>query len=332
VKRVGNLMERVAGFGDLRQAFFRAAKGKRHQRSVARFFRDLEPELIALGRELRSGAYRPGPFETFTIRDPKERLISCPPFRDRVVHHAVIGALEPVLETRFDPDSYGCRKGRGLDAALKRAQTLAHRHAYVLRTDVRRFYDSIDLAVLRGQLRRIVKDRELLLLLDRILGPGTRGLPIGSLTSQWLANLYLTPLDRHLRSVPEARGQVRYMDDVLVFGESRETVKRVLEEVRAFLRDDLCLSLKRRATAVLPVGAGFPFLGFRVYPRRLEVRRETFRRFKAGLRRAEWEHRTGRLGVAELAASVTSRIAHLDRARSRCLRSRFLETRRAIEW
>jgi len=332
VKRIGHLMDRVTDFGNLVLAFRKASRGKRRRPAVVRFFRDLETELLRLATELAEGSYRPGPFQTFTIRDPKERLISCPPFRDRVVHHAVVNLLEPILEARFDPDSYGCRKGRGMDAALGRALAHTRRHPFFLRTDVRRFYDSIDRRVLHGQLGRILKDRRLLGLLVRIVGEEGTGLPIGSLTSQWLANLYLTPLDRWLRIHRDAKGQTRYMDDVLVFGDDRAGLRRVRTDLRAYLRSELRLELKENVTRTGRTRDGVPFLGFRMHPSGVHVRRTTLRRFFAGVRDVEWRCRTGEIDAQALAASVTSRIAHLDRGRSLPLRRRFFERRRAMEW
>ena len=325
-------MERVASFPNLLKAFGRAARGKRGRRSVTRFFRDLEPELLRLRREIEDGSYRPGGYRTFTIHDPKARLISMPPFRDRVVHHAIVAVLEPVLEARFDADSYGCRKGRGMDRALDRAIAFARRHRWSLKTDVHKFYESIDHEVLLVQIGRIVKDRRLLDLLARIVRGGSPGLPIGSLTSQWLANLYLTPLDRALRRSRHVKGQVRYMDDVVVFGEDREGMRQALLEIRALLADELRLRLKESVTRLGETRWGVPFLGFRVLPDGLEVRRETFRRFVRGVRHAEGAFRAGRISDRDLAESVTSRVAHLQRARTRALLVRTLESWPEVMW
>jgi retron-type reverse transcriptase len=332
VKRLGGLFDRVASFGNLLEAFDRAAKGKRERPAVAAFFRRREEELCLLRRELLDGGYRPGSFRQFTIHDPKEREISVPPFRDRVVHHAVIGVLEPVFEARFDRDSYGCRKDLGIDAALARALAFVRRFPFCLKTDVAKFFPSVDHAVVAAELRRILKDGRLLDLLDRILAAHEPGLPIGSLTSQWLANHVLTPLDRFLRGRPEVRGQIRYMDDVLVFGESRAELKGTLLAMRGFLADELHLALKDRVTAIHPTRKGVPFLGFRVKPRGIEVRREGFRRFREGMRRAEWLCRTGRITVDELRDSVTSRLAHLGRARSLALRRAYFARSPPMEW
>jgi hypothetical protein len=332
VKRVGGLFERVASFENLLAAYERAAKGKRKRPAVAAFFRTREEEIGRLHRELLEGRWRPGGFREFTIFDPKERAISVPPFRDRVVHHAVIGVLEPIFEARFDRDSYGCRKGLGMDAALARALSFVRRFPFCLKTDVLKFFPSVSHEVVRGLLRRLLKDRRLLGLLDRILAAHEPGLPIGSLVSQWVANFVLTPLDRFLRTLPTAGAQIRYMDDILVFGADRAALRSVVGAVRAFLREDLRLRLKESVTAIHPTNAGVPFLGFRVTPRGIEVRRQGFRRFGDGLRRAEWLFRTGRLDTAALAASVRSRIAHLSRARSLPLRRAFFARAPPVEW
>ena len=332
MKRVGGLFEPAVSFKNLREAYRRASKGKRFRPASAQFFRHLEVELLRLRDELLSETWRPGEHACFTIHDPKERLISVPPFRDRVVHHAVIGVLEPVLEARFDFDSYGCRKGRGMDRALLRAQQYTRKRAFVLKTDVRRFFPSIPHAVIRRLVRDVVKDRRMLDLLDRIVEGHEPGLPIGTLTSQWLANLTLTPLDRMLRNLPEARGQVRYMDDVLVFGEGRKELRSVATAMAEFLDSELGLRLKPRATVIRRTRDGVPFLGFRVMPGSIEVRPETFRWFRKGVLHAEWEWRQGRLTTAALSSSTGSRIAHLARGRSLGLRRAFFARSPPTEW
>jgi len=332
MKRVGGLFEPAVSFESLHEAWRRASKGKRLRPASAQFFRYLEVELLRLRDELLGETWRPGAHTCFTIHDPKERLISVPPFRDRVVHHAVIGVLEPVFEARFDFDSYGCRKGRGMDRALLRAQQFTRKRAFVLKTDVQRFFPSIPHPVVRRLYHRVVKDPRMLRLLDRIVEGHEPGLPIGTLTSQWLANLTLTPLDRMLRVLPEAKGQVRYMDDVLVFGDGRKELRTVTAAMEEFLRAELGLRLKERVTVVRRTRDGVPFLGFRVMPGSIEVRRETFRRFSMGVRKAEWEWRQGRLTTLELASSQQSRTAHLARGRTLGLRRAFFARSPPMEW
>jgi RNA-directed DNA polymerase len=197
MKRANGLFEPMIRFDNLIRAAGRASRGKRHQPAVARFLFDLEPGLLRLQAALANGTYRPGRYTVFEIRDPKRRRICAAPFRDRVVHHAVYNILEPYLDKRLIFDTYACRTGKGGHAAIHRAQRFARRHRYFLKCDIKRYFESIDHNILKVLLRRIIKDRRLLAILGTIIDhqpPYTelgRGLPIGNLTSQHFANLYL---------------------------------------------------------------------------------------------------------------------------------------------
>ena len=140
MKRVGGLWPALVSLPHLMESFKKAAAGKRSRPDVARFLLNLEPELLALQRELESGAYRPGAYRSFTVREPKPRLISAAPFRDRVVHHALTGVLEPVYERRFTADSYACRPGFGTHRALARAREGAARYRHALKCDIRKYF------------------------------------------------------------------------------------------------------------------------------------------------------------------------------------------------
>ncbi|MBU0754152.1 MAG: reverse transcriptase/maturase family protein [Planctomycetes bacterium] len=331
MKRIGGLMPRVFSFPNLLLAFRRASKGKKDRPAVARFAMDLEPELLRLQRQLENGVWKPGRYAHFTIRDPKERVISVAPFPDRVVHHAVINVTAPFLEARFDFDSYGCREGKGMDRALARARRHARRFDWCLKMDIRHFFASVCHDRLKGLLRETFKDEALLAVLDKIIDSVEAGLPLGNLTSQWLANFYLTPFDRFLRQRPEVRGMIRYMDDLLVFGSGRAALCSLLPLIKNYLEEELKLRLKEKMTHIHPTWAGIPFLGFRVFADRLLLRRETWKRFRTRLKQREWECRTDRLTDEELAESVTSMIAHLERASSEGLRRRFFESRISMQ-
>ncbi|MCO5164975.1 MAG: reverse transcriptase/maturase family protein [Planctomycetes bacterium] len=267
--------------------------------------------------------------------DPKRRTITVAPFRDRVVHHALIAAIAPTLERGMDPDSFGCRAGKGTDGALARAQALARRHPWVLRADVAAFFASVPHDVLLGQVARLFKDGRLLCLLDRIVragGESGRGLPIGHLTSQWLANLYLTPLDRHLRRRPEVLGYARYMDDLVIFGPSAAALRGTRAALAAFLAEPLGLALNPRATQSHRVRDGFPFLGFRVRRGGLGLRASTWRRLRSGVAERERTFRRGDLDEAGLAASVQSTLAHVARVDARGLRRAWLARQPPVVW
>jgi hypothetical protein len=326
MKRVGGLFPRIVAFHNLLAAERRAARGKRDRPAVQQFEFHLERELILLQEELCAGTYRPGPFVSFEVHDPKRRAICAAPFRDRVVHHAICDVLEPVFERRAIHDSYACRLGKGSHAAVARAQALARRWPYVLKCDVRRFFASVDHGVLRALLARLFKEPALLALLHRIIehgppgAPAGIGLPIGNLTSQHFANLYLGELDHHVKDRLGVRGYLRYMDDCLFFGVDKPTLHLLHAEVRAFLQQRLRLDLKSAATQVAPVTEGTGFLGFRVYPGTVRLNQRTRRRFRGQVRAIEAAHRAGRMDLAELTCRAASLYAHVQHADSACLR------------
>jgi len=345
MRRVGNLFESVTSFGTLHQAAMTAARGKRGSRNVARFFWNLEEELFLLQKELVDGTWRPGTPHCFLIRDPKERMITAAPFRDRVVHHALCEQIGPVLERGAIHHSYACRVGKGTHAAVNRCRVLVRRHPFVLKCDVRRFFPSVDHGVLKGLLRRVLKDRRVLELCDTIINAGCeaddvgagleygpasadegRGLPIGNLTSQHFANFYLTGLDHYVLQELRPSAYLRYMDDFLLFSHDRRQLRLMLARIRGFLRESRKLELKESATLLVPSHPGVPFLGLRLFPGAIRLRRRKVRRFSLLLRR--------RLGQAEsdlecsngVQASLGSIVAHVEPWSSPGLRRRLMAT------
>ncbi|MBI4602811.1 MAG: group II intron reverse transcriptase domain-containing protein [Planctomycetes bacterium] len=320
MRRAGSLWPLVASFENLRRAALRAARGKRDRSTIARFLERLEPELLGLLRDLEQGTYQPGEPVRFTIRDPKERVISAAPFRDRVLHHAFIGPLEPVFERRMRPESFACRRGKGTHAALARARTLVRGHERFLKLDIERCFDSIRHDVVIETLERIVKDRRVLWLARTILrGPSSAaptgvGLPIGSLTSQWFANLVLDRLDHFVTEELRCGAYVRYMDDFALFGDEKPRLRELLDHVRTFVEGRLRLRLKERANILAPVSEGLPFLGFRLYRGTVRVRPESLRRSKRRLaaRVRACEH--GEINEDRLAGCVRSIITRLASA------------------
>lgn len=314
MKRFGNLFEPVTGYGNLTKAFRLALKGCGPTSAACRFFFHLEPELLRLQKELRTGAYRPGPYRTFKIRDPKARVISVAPFRERVVHHAVVGVLTPIYERTFIHDSYATRKGKGTHKAVLRAQKFLRRKQWYLKLDVDQYFASIDRNVLLELLARKIKDGALLELLDRIIRnpvDAAKGLPIGNLTSQFFANVYLDPLDHLIKDQMGVREYVRYMDDMILFGESGKTLKMWLASVESFLHKGLHLRLKESATCLQHRRHGLSFLGMRIFPALIRIRSENRIRSCRRLGKKVKEWKWGRIDEEEMARSVESVMAHL---------------------
>ena len=296
---------RICSWDNLLLAFRKAAKGKRGKQPAARFEHRLEDNLVSLQEELRERTYQPGSYDSFYIHEPKRRLISAAPFRDRVVHHALCNVIEPIFDRSFIHDSYANRKGKGTHRALNRCQEFSRRYRYVLQIDVVQFFPAIDHVILRDTLARKISDPSVLWLVDRILESGAgvlneeyrmtwfpgdnlfaalypRGLPIGNLTSQFWANCYLATFDhfvkRELRCQGHSPGYVRYVDDALLFGEDKATLwawRRAVVERLARLR----LAIHPEAHP-RPVTEGIPFLGFVVYPDRRRLKRRKVVHFR----------------------------------------------------
>lgn len=249
---------------------------------------DREREVLALERELKDRTYQPRPYRTFTITLPKHRLISAADFRDRVVHHALCAALEPTLERYAIADSFACRPGKGMLAALQRLRHFAGRSRYALRLDVHHFFATIDHEVLAGRLARRIHDPDLRWLISTFLAAGApgsppgKGLPVGNLTSQHFANFYLGALDRKVKQGLRCRGYVRYMDDMVVLGDDKAELWQFHKEIEHFAATTLCLELNPARLA--PVTEGIPFLGFRVWPGLVRFGPKTRRRWLRRMR------------------------------------------------
>jgi RNA-directed DNA polymerase len=340
VKRLGGVWAQVASFENLLLAYRKARRGKGRSPQAARFALDLERELLALRSELQSGAYRPGPYHLFTIYERKPRTIAAAPFRDRVVHHALMNVIEPPLDRTFIEDSYACRRGKGVHAAVDRYQAWARRYPYALKMDVRQYFPSIDHAILKAKLRRRIKDARALQLLDVIIdtGPPARpepvwylgddlltpltrrtGIPIGNLTSQFLANLYLDDLDHHIKQVLRVPAYLRYVDDLVVLDGSKER----LADVRATVRERLAADRLRphpNKAHIAPVRVGLDLLGYRVFPDGRRLRADNGLRFARRLRALARAYGEGRVGWADLHLRVRSWIGHARHADTEGLR------------
>lgn len=288
MKRAGHLFEQIADFHSLRAAARRAQRRIVLGVDAAGFLAELELNALVLQAELLDGSYRPEPYRTFHIRDPKPRTISAAPFRDRVVHHSLCAALEPVFEQYASDQSYACRRGKGTTGALARVRALARRHAFFIKLDVRSYFESIDLALLGKQLRRLIKDRRALDLAHRFLAAGApgspvgKGLPIGNLTSQHFANLHLGIVDHHVQSHLGLGAWCRYMDDMLLFGDDRPRLAAAGAEIAVLLADRMALALRHEACRAGRVSDGVPFLGFRIWPH--HIRLDRARRLRLGRR------------------------------------------------
>ncbi|MFN9263537.1 MAG: reverse transcriptase domain-containing protein [Acidobacteriota bacterium] len=336
MKRVGDLWTALTRWDNLLECVRLAARGKRRRSpAVARFLHEMEGNLCRLQRELREGSYRPGAYRTFRIYDPKERCIAAAPFRDRVVHHALTRALEPVWEPRFSAYSFASRAGKGQHAALAVAAAACAQQQYVLKGDVRRYFPSIDHAILQTLLRRAVKCEPTLRLAglildgwqepesapaveyfagDDLFSPAERrrGLPIGNQTSQFFANVYLNPLDHYVyrQEKPGPGAYLRYVDDFLLFGDSREELLRAAGRIRDFLGAELRLRVHEGKFQVRRCADGVTFLGWRLFPGRRRLARGNVVRIRRRLRHLREQYHAGLVDAGEFRQVVQGWLGH----------------------
>ena len=333
MKRAGHLFEQAVGFPQLVRAARRAARGKTRSESTSAFLFDLEVEVLRLERELRDGSWRPGGYRTFVITDPKRRLISAAPFRDRVVHHALCDVLEPVLERSAVFDSYACRKGKGTLAAIQRAQAHARRSPWFLKLDVRHMFETLNHERLVARLRRMVKDARFLDVLEGIVragapgAPAGVGLPIGNLTSQHFANFFLGAADHFVLEGLRPEGYCRYMDDFLLFGPDRDRLRRWRDAADDYLGEQLDLTLKAEATRLDRVSSGVPFLGFRIWPRTVRLDAARARRFRRKVRAIDAQLHAGGMDDDEAARCAASLVGWTLHGDTRSFRRSFFAKR-----
>jgi retron-type reverse transcriptase len=333
-QRHEHLFERIASFRALHKAARRAVKGKRKKRGAASFFANLEPELLALERQLRAGEYRPGRYVAFEVNDPKRRIVSAAPFRDRVVHQALCALVEPIFQAGFIAHTFANRVGKGTHRAIDIYERYRDRHAYVLRCDIYRYFPAIDHAILKTDFRRRIACPSTLALLDLIVDGSNaqepvyayfdgddlftpflrrRGLPIGNLTSQFFANLYLDGFDHFVTEVLRAP-YVRYVDDFALFHHDCAVLADWRTRIEAYLIGRR-LKLHPRKTAISACDAPSQFLGFELHGggwRRLPP--DNVRRFRNRLRGLRDQWRAGTISLNDVDARVRAWIAHAEHA------------------
>ncbi len=314
MRRAGNLYEKICTRENLQLAFLKAARGKSNRREVMVFRRNLNENLKLLQTGLLDLSPDLGRYRFFKVFDPKERLICAAPFSERVLHHAVMNICEPRLDAYAIYDSYACRLGKGGFKALARAREFAGKNRCYLKLDIRKYFDSIDHQILMSLLERRFKDKKLLQLFHKILQtyhiePG-KGLPIGNLISQHLANFYLGHFDHWLKEKRQIKPYLRYMDDFLVFTDRISELKTELHLIENFLGSELGLKLKN-TVQLNYCRKGISFLGFRVFFDRMLLSPQSRKRFIAKFRFYEkewqnhrWDEKTLQRHVAALVGST----------------------------
>jgi RNA-directed DNA polymerase len=286
--RTSYLIEQIIDPNNLRLAFWKASKGKRHSLEVEQYRQNLDENLLRLRQQIQSGLVEVGQYHHFKIYEPKERDICAAAFSEQVLHHALMNICHDHFERYQIFDSYASRKGKGVRKALERARAYNRMHAWYLKLDVSKFFASIHHEVLKGQLRKLFADYRLVDILVKIIDsfedlPG-RGVPIGNLSSQYFANHFLAPLDHFIKEKLRIKAYVRYMDDMVLWAQDPAVLKSAKHAIEDFIATTLQCALK--PVQLNRVSRGLPFLGYRLFKNEVRLLAQSKRRFIRKLRYA----------------------------------------------
>lgn len=287
MKRINNLYSSIISIDNLTVASSNAKKGKLHQRSVQEFLKNPNHNIEQLHLVLKSNTFNTSEYSTFVIHEPKERVISRLPFYpDRIVHHAILNILEPIFVKHFVIDTYSCIKKRGIHLALnnlRKALKNTTQTTYCLKLDITKFYPSIDHDILKDQLKRKFKDKQLLSLLFEIIDSAT-GVPIGNYLSQYFANFYLSPFDRWIKQDKRVKHYFRYADDIVILSNDKTYLHALLSEIKNFLDVKLNLHVKKNYQ-IFPVAArGIDFVGYKTFHTHTLIRKRIKKSFARKLK------------------------------------------------
>lgn len=335
----GCLFEQILDFDNLLSAAYSCRRGKARKESTLKFFDNLEENILALHNELIWGTYEASPYYQFFVYEPKRRLVSAPNFRDRVVHRSIYDRLYHLFDKTFIDDSYACRVGKGTHKGADRAQRFIqrvenkHGKAYALKADISRYFSSINHEILKGILTKkisCIKTRELLFyIIDASPSDGDGvGIPLGNLTSQLFANIYLHELDRYAKHQLKAKLYVRYMDDFVVIHHNKEYLHDLRTKIEQFLRVNLQLKTNRK-TQVFPIGVkngrSLDFLGYRIYSSHRLLRKCSVKRIKAKLKKYHRRFAAGQMSLHEINPKLQSWFGHASHANTANLRTSLFE-------
>ncbi len=284
MKTYNNLYQQVCDLENLKLAHKKARKGKTLKSYVVEFEKNLKENLQIIRTELLFHSYRPLPLKTFILRDPKTRKISVSDFKDRIVHHAICNIIEPIFDNKFIFDSYANRKGKGSLAAIQRfnkfSRKVSHNatlvnnskniRGFCLKCDIKQYFDSMDHEKLLDIVAKSIKDKKLLFLLRTILKNHNskqqgKGMPLGNLTSQFLANVYLNELDQYVKHKLKAKYYIRYVDDFVILHNNIDMLAKYKNQIIEFLNQNLLIQISESKTKIQPISRGVDFLGFKIF-------------------------------------------------------------------
>jgi len=336
VKTYNNLYAQLCSYDNLLLAFKKAKKRKSRKPYVLEFEANLETNLKQLQNELVSGSYAPNPLKTFIIRDPKTRKISKSHFRDRIVHHAICNIIEPIFQKTFIYDSFANQKGKGTHIALRRFDDFKRKasknntkNCYVLKADIKHYFDTVDQNVLIDIISKKIKDVRLIKLISIILANHKskevgKGMPLGNLTSQFFANVYLNELDYFVKHKLRAKYYLRYVDDFVILHNSKAELITYKDKINEFLHGNLKIELHQNKCKIKSLICGVSLLGFRVFYYHKLLRKSNFRKFQRKFSKFKENYLNKAISKEDLFRFLSGWIGYVMHANTYKLRSKIL--------
>lgn len=308
---------------------FRKAKKRTKTKEAYKFEFNLERNILSLKKEINDNIYTPQKYKYFILKGLKNREISVASFRDRVIHHAIVNILEPIFEKTFIFDSYANRKNKGLLKAIKRLQSFIKTNKeYYLKCDIKKYFDNIEYTILVHKIKRKIKDRNILRLVEKIIRNDNfkvKGLPIGNLTSQFFANIYLNSFDHFIKEELKVKRYVRYMDDFIIILNTMEELKIIKKKIEEYLLNMLNLSLKKEATYFNKVDNGISFCGVRIFKNLIRVKRESITISQTKIKQKLKEYQNKEITEEELYKTLNSIFGYWKKYNTRNLRIKLIK-------
>lgn len=321
------------GSRSIQNAYTLAKKGKRFKNEIIQYRLDLYENLKLLHDELETKSYKTGEYKKFYVYEPKKRLIEALPFHDRICHHAICNIIEPIFEKSFIYDSYACRSRKGMHSGACRVQhfmRVAKRNweeVWILKGDIRKYFESVYHKILYEIIRKKIKCKDTLWLINEVITSKkneNKGIPIGNLTSQLFANIYLNELDQYIKRELKIKYYARYMDVFVILYNSKEGLKEVLNKIRNFLSEKLKLELNSK-TNIFPLSQGVNYLGYRIFPTHMLLREKSKKKMKRKMKAFQEKYKNGQITLEQITRSVVSWKGHAKHASTYNLQNKIFE-------
>ncbi len=333
-KTIRNEFDKYLTYDNLMKAHILSRKGKNYKKEVILFNLKQEEYIKWLYQQLKNGTYNHSGYRVFYIQEPKPRKVEASKYIDRIVHRWIVDSfLDKYFISQFIENSYACIKNRGMHkAAIDVQNTMKHcsriwDEYYIIKMDIRKYFQNIDKDILMSILKRKVKEEKLVKLLENIVfsNSGKKGIPIGNYTSQIFANIYLNELDQYVKHKLKCKYYFRYMDDAIIFVKTKPEAKKILETIQIFLEEELELELNEK-TQIFKSKQGVNFCGYKINQYRIKIRDRGKKAIKRKIKNLTKEIKDGNLTTQEASKYISGHLGYIKIANTKNLEEKIFYT------